>query len=239
MRALPSRQRCTTEFAPGEQALTSAAALFEASWRDCWPALGTANDGLAVRDALLAAYAEPQRRYHTRQHLAECLALLMRYRDLAAEPAEVEIALWFHDAVYDVKASDNEARSADWAALELTAASVQPSRIARVRELILTTRHDAVPQGEDARLLVDIDLAILGSSPARFAEYQAQIRAEYAWVPGPVFRSKRRAILLALLARTPLYATPALHDEFEIQARSNLAAATRQRNWWQRLFHQD
>ncbi|WP_255991681.1 HD domain-containing protein [Chitinolyticbacter albus] len=210
--------------------------LFEASWRDCWPALGATGDGLAVREALLAAYAEPQRHYHTRQHLAECLALLARYRDLADEPAEIGIALWFHDAIYDVKASDNEARSAEWAARELTAARVGSERVARVQALILATRHDAVPQEHDARLLVGIDLAILGATPERFAEYEAQIRAEYAWVPGPLFRRKRRAILRALLARSPLYGTPALQAQFEASARSNLAAAVRPRTLWQRLL---
>lgn len=177
---------------------------------------------------LLQAYAEPQRRYHTPQHLAECLQLFDETRDLAAQPAEVEIALWFHDAVYDVTAGDNEARSADWAERELRAAGVDEARIARIRELILATRHATLPQGQDACLLVDIDLAILGAPRPRFEAYEAQVRAEYAWVPEPLFRRKRRDILQEFLARRPLYRTPRLQARLEAQARANLAWSLQQ-----------
>ena len=67
---------------------------------------------LGLYEQLLQAYSEPQRHYHTLQHLAECLQLQSESAHLAQHPAEIAIALWFHDAVYDVKAHDNEARSA-------------------------------------------------------------------------------------------------------------------------------
>src|SRR5690606_12945472 len=133
----------------------------EGSWQRGWEGLQARGDDAAVRDALRAAYAEPQRKYHTQQHLAECLALYDQHRDLAVEPAEVEIALWFHDAIYAVRASDNEARSADWAEAELRKAGVPEPRIARVRNHILATRHSALPEGSDQALLIDIDLSIL------------------------------------------------------------------------------
>ena len=61
-------------------------------------------------DALLARYSEPHRRYHTLQHLAECFAAFDEIADLAQHPADVELALWFHDAIYDTRRSDNEQR---------------------------------------------------------------------------------------------------------------------------------
>ena len=172
---------------------------------------------------LVSAYQEPHRKYHTVQHLTECLSLLEQDLDLAAEPGEVEIALWFHDAIYDVKASDNEARSADWAERELTQAGVASERIRRIGEHILATRHAALPQGQDQMLLVDIDLAILGAVRARFDEYETQVRAEYGWVPGILFRRKRREVLNEFLARNPIYNTPRLRQALESQARDNLA----------------
>lgn len=81
----------------------------------CWQALDAEGDETDVFQRLMTAYQEPQRHCHTLAHLSECMALFDDHRHLAAQPAEVEMALWFHDAVCDVKAHDNEARSARWA----------------------------------------------------------------------------------------------------------------------------
>lgn len=135
------------------------------------------------------------------------------------------MALWFHDAIYDVKAtgSKNEDQSADWAEDELRKAGVAPERVARIKDHILATKHSALPKGADQQLLVDIDLAILGAQPERFAEYEQQVRQEYRHVPGLVFNWKRKQILKEFLARSPIYATPELRERFEGQARGNLA----------------
>ncbi|MGL6291666.1 MAG: HD domain-containing protein [Silanimonas sp.] len=201
-------------------------ALLDESWLRAWRHLGAdAPAGLQAR--LVAAWSEPQRHYHTLQHLTECLAHVDAALALARAPGEVEIALWFHDVVYDPKAKDNERRSADWAARELAAAGVAPASVARVVALVMATCHDAQPVDADQRLLVDIDLAILGTSPERFAEYDEQIRAEYAWVPGFVYRFKRRQVLRGFLERVPLFQTAHFRERLETPARLNLAAATR------------
>lgn len=176
----------------------------------------------SLYEQLLQAYSEPQRHYHTLQHLAECLQLQSDSAHLAQHPAEIAIALWFHDAVYDVKAHDNEARSADWAVAALQAAGVSVEVQTRVHALIMATEHTAAPLAGDAALLVDIDLAILGAAPARFAEYERQIRQEYAWVPEEVFVEKRRAVLQGFLARPQIYSTAFFRSKLESTARSNL-----------------
>lgn len=202
--------------------------MLQSSWKRWWGEIGAQGDGAALMQRLLAAYAEPQRKYHTLQHLAECLDLFARHRHVAAEPAEVEAALWFHDAVYDVTAHDNEARSAAWAVEELSAAGVSAEHAERVREHILATRHAALPRGQDQQLLVDIDLAILGANRARFEEYEVQVRAEYAWVPEPIFRQKRADLLAEFLARKPIYNTASLRNALEHNARENLAHSLQQ-----------
>lgn len=197
----------------------------QSSWQRAWRGVGAVGDGLAWCERLLACYQEPHRHYHTLQHLGECLAAFDQARALAPHPDEIALALWFHDAIYDVKRSDNEARSADWAREALLDAEVECAIADRVHALIMATRHDAVPADADAQLLVDIDLGILGADTARFAEYEAQIRREYAFVPGWLFRRKRRAILQGFLERPRLYTTPYFHDRLETRARENLARA--------------
>ena len=192
---------------------------FETLWRR----LSLRGDASVWHARLLECYAEPQRAYHTLQHLEECLSLLSRNLHLAVEPAEVEISLWFHDAIYNVTARDNEARSAEWAEEELSRVGVNAERIERVKRHILATRHAVLPQGQDQKLLVDVDLSILGAARARFEEYEAQVREEYSWVPEPHFRQRRAEVLAEFLERQPIYNTSALRESHESQARENLA----------------
>ncbi|MBW8757331.1 MAG: N-methyl-D-aspartate receptor NMDAR2C subunit [Burkholderiales bacterium] len=197
---------------------------FETPWRDAWQALLLgAPDG--VLPALLARWAEPHRKYHTPQHLRECLAMFDAHRGLAEQPGEVAIALWFHDAIYDTSRHENEAASADWARRVLGDAGAAGEVVARVEALILATRHSQVPATADEGLLVDVDLAILGAGPGRFDEYEQQIRDEYGFVAPDVFRVKRAEILRAFLARPALFTTAAMRERFEAPARANLARA--------------
>ena len=200
--------------------------LFPHSWQRAWAGIGAAGEGSALFAQLKAAYAEPQRHYHTLQHLGECLAAFDNVRTRAEHPHEVELALWFHDAIYDVKSHDNEQRSADWARDALRDAGVDSTSAQRVHDLIMATRHTAVPSGRDEPLLIDIDLAILGAERPRFDEYEQQIRKEYAYVPGFLFRRKRREILKGFLDRPAIYSTPWFHDALEAKARDNLRRVT-------------
>ena len=197
---------------------------FEARWRDHWARLGLAGDPACLA-SLLDNHDATGRHYHTQQHLAECLDLLEEVFHLAAHPGAVAIALWFHDAVYVPQAQDNEARSAQWAGEALHAAGADPATIAQVQGLIMATAHHDAAGDSDTQLVVDIDLAILGAAPARFAQYEQQIRAEYAAVPDATFRDKRRVLLARFLARPVLYATPALRARLEEPARVNLQRA--------------
>lgn len=195
------------------------------SWERAWHGAGACSGGEAVRAALLERYAEPQRKYHTQQHLRECLQLFESVKQLPAHPAEVELALWFHDAIYDLKGADNEERSASLARASLLEAGAGPEVASRVAGLVMATRHTAVAADADEQVVVDIDLAILGANQERFAEYERQIRDEYAWVPGWLFRRKRRAVLQSFLERPRIYATPHFAALFEARARANLATA--------------
>ncbi|WP_418121546.1 N-methyl-D-aspartate receptor NMDAR2C subunit [Variovorax sp. 160MFSha2.1] len=193
-----------------------------ANWNGAWQALCIASPANSLYDELQRRYAEPQRHYHTMQHLGECLAWFEREKALAEHPGEVALALWFHDAIYDVHAHDNEARSADWARQALLEAGAAADAAERVHALVMATRHDAVPQGRDAELLIDIDLSILGAERARFDEYERQVQAEYAFVPDEVRLPRRRAILQRFLDREAIYATPRMHEQLEARARANL-----------------
>jgi len=178
-------------------------------------------------EVLTAAYSERHRHYHTVEHIADCLALLDQYSGLANHPDEVELAIWFHDAIYKPLSKKNELESAEWARRFLIEHDVDQSIAARVFELVMATIHDAPACDPDAQLLVDIDLSILGSDPDAYELFEINVRKEYRWVPGNLFRKTRRKILQSFLDRDTVYSTDALRRRYEDQARTNLAAAIR------------
>lgn len=190
-------------------------------WKLAWSHVGLPEPAHPVFESLCRAYAEPQRHYHTLQHLRECLAQAAEIERLAEHPGEVLIALWFHDAVYDTHARGNEAASADWAR-DTVAAAGSREVADRVHALVMVTEHQAVPATRDAQVMVDVDLSILGADAERFDEYERQVREEYRHVPELLFRTKRRSVLKGFLARPRLYNTQAYAERLEAKARENL-----------------
>lgn len=186
-------------------------------WVETWRRLAEVPEK-GLYEKLVAAYGEPHRHYHTLQHLEECFAQLDLLSSSVNRPQEIELALWFHDAVYDTHRKDSEERSAQWARQVLP-----PGTGERVHALVLATKHQAVPEGIDARVLVDVDLSILGAPEPRFDEYEAQVRKEYSWVLLPAYRIGRRKVLEGFLARPWIFQTGKFRDTHEERARANLA----------------
>jgi len=193
-------------------------------WQTTWKELGLSVTPTLLRDYedLIARYSEPHRKYHTVRHLAECFTKLAEIRSCAEHPAEVEVALWFHDAIYEPSSNANEAKSAELASSKIQIAGGSLECIKRVSTLIMATQHAAVPQSEDANVLVDVDLAILGESAERFDEYEIQVREEYSWVPEFIFQRERKRILREFLARPAIFNTALFRERYESRARDNL-----------------
>ncbi len=193
-------------------------------WKKLMASMGVLG-GMETYEALVTAYAEKHRHYHTQQHIDHCLSELDLYRHLANSPEEVELALWFHDAIYEPYSSDNEANSANLACDFLERHSIPAERIERIRELILATRHQALPMDSDSRLLIDVDLAILGSDQQLYAQFETNVRREYKWVPRIVYRRTRAKILQSFLDRPSIYSTKPFIERYEDNAHLNLSNA--------------
>ncbi|MCP3930382.1 MAG: N-methyl-D-aspartate receptor NMDAR2C subunit, partial [Bacteroidetes bacterium] len=165
--------------------------ILNQSWLRCWKNLSSLNQLESLKEKLIIAYSEPHRKYHTISHLNDCLTLLNHNYSSAAKPTEIELALWFHDAIYDVHAVNNEEMSADFASKELIKVGLPKKRIELIVELILSTKHSAAPKYIDHMLISDIDLAILGAPRSSFVKYEAKIREEYEWVSESIFQENR------------------------------------------------
>ena len=174
---------------------------------------------------LLEAYRQPGRHYHNLHHIAECLRELEPVRPQCEDPLAVTAALLFHDYVYDPTKLDNEERSAGAAWTILFMAGWHQPFLEKVKALILATEHKVPPATNDAALVVDIDLSILGKPQEEFDAYEAAIRREYAHVPDAAFAAGRAKVLKTFLERPSVYATPTFRERYEQAARDNLARA--------------
>ncbi|EFJ34748.1 hypothetical protein SELMODRAFT_438766 [Selaginella moellendorffii] len=179
----------------------------------------------SVREILEGFYSDPCRKYHGLNHVKDCLDQLADFRhggnaDLAdSQLDEVAVALWFHDAIYNPKSTNNEANSA--ALFVDLSRGMEASARERIERMILATR-DHIGDDPAERLIVDIDLSILGRGKEDFNAYNEGIRSEYSWVPENVYREKRAAVLKRFLERERLFWTDYFHAKFEREARANL-----------------
>jgi len=197
--------------------------------RDRWNKLcrGATKETTRWYGRLHELYSEPHRHYHNAQHIADCLKEFDSARDAAHEPLAVELALWFHDAIYNPRAADNEERSAELAAQFIRETGVAKEFEPAVIQLVFATKHHDGTLHRDAVLMVDIDLSIFGQTSERFWKYEEQIRGEYEWVPQNIFTTKRADILERFLLRDRIFGTKFFFSKYEKQARINLAESVR------------
>jgi predicted metal-dependent HD superfamily phosphohydrolase len=180
-----------------------------------------------LKAELAALYRAPGRHYHGLAHIEALLALADEYRPTLSDPEAAEAVIWFHDAIYDSRAKDNEMRSAALARRKL-AGRTDKSRIGRIAAMIEATATHQVPAFDDpgalrdAALFLDMDLSILGAAPDAFDSYEQAVRHEYAWVDETAWRAGRSAVLKMLLSRPYIFHTPEFRDRFEQQARKNI-----------------
>lgn len=184
-------------------------------------ALASRMSDLALR------YSEPHRHYHTLEHVVSMLRL---YREMVerghfvADEA-IELAIWYHDAVYDPQRSDNEERSV-WLLEEVGKDGElgdDGEDVARACEMVLATKDHGKADADPATaLFLDLDLAVLGSSPSEYARYQEGIRLEYRHLDSEAYVRGRTAVVERFLSRLGIFHTSVFADRFEARARENL-----------------
>lgn len=204
-----------------------------AAWVADLTGLAPTVDRTAARRAgvrLLACWSEPHRSYHTQQHLTEMLSAIDDLGPQSGlsgrEHLLAHAATWLHDAVYDVHApaGNSERESAELARNMLTSLHIDEADIQVVEDLILLTiDHGTGLPGPLADVFTDADLAILAAPEARFDEYCAQVRTEYAHVPDAAYATGRSGILAALVERPDVYRTPYARPNWTGHAQANVA----------------
>jgi len=192
---------------------------------ETWRELHTSTpkvDPIWVLANLDSVYSRPERAYHNKNHIEKGLDDWVLVQQYLKNPKELEIAWYFHDAVYEINAKDNEERSADLAANILTQSGVCCNSIQIVKKFILATKHDKIPDDLDSKYLADIDLSIFGRTEEEYDEYKRNIRKEYSVFPEPEYEAGRVIVLKHFIERPSIYLTDFFREKYEKKARENL-----------------
>jgi predicted metal-dependent HD superfamily phosphohydrolase len=182
------------------------------------------DERLAFYDTLAARYEEPHRHYHVLDHIGHCFSVFDAFRHLAHNPNALEVAIFYHDIVYDigVPARQNEERSALYLVSCMMAWNLYRHDFYDSMSAVLATTHDHTPSTNDNKLIVDIDLAGLGAPWPIFLQNNMKVREEYKHIPEDKFREGNGKILQRFLERTPLYFFPEIEEVYGAQAKENL-----------------
>jgi len=178
--------------------------------------------------AMVRRYSEPQRHYHTLAHIWTLLACLDAHRSTIADNVAVELAVFFHDWIYDPQATDNEAKSVIEFQTFASEAGLDTELIRKVTQLVEATvkhaigEHVRAEESGDLKLFLDFDMAVLGWEWEQYAEYATQIRREYAFYEEKEYKTGRAKVLKGFLERERLYFSDQFYREREEVARQNI-----------------
>ena len=194
---------------------------FQSLWRRCL--LDNASDHSAeIHQRLTSAYNEPQRHYHTLDHIGHCLSLFDQCKALLDNPDALELAIWFHDAIFETGKPDNELRSAEL--YQSLSADVHPNELRElVGRLIIATLHDGGSlEDKDAGYMVDIDLSSFGLPWEDFLRDTQDLRKECGHLSDEEYYQRQSSFRTGLMARPKFYMTDYFYERYEQQARENL-----------------
>ena len=174
---------------------------------------------------IVTAYWSADRHYHNLTHILQVLQIIDEMHTLAENLAALEFSAWFHDIIYDPKAKDNEAKSAEYATGILKLIKIPSSIIDKVAKIILATKTHQAPENDiDTHVFLDADLSILGASSSEYHIYTQGIRKEYSWLSESEYRLGRMQVLQKFLQRERIYFNAEIFDAREIKARQNIQA---------------
>ena len=201
---------------------------FEALVARCG-ASGANVDSGGIFEEVLGRYNEPHRRYHTPEHIRHCLEHFDLAADLLDDRDAVEMALWFHDVVWESQSAPgaNERESADLFLKRLGAALDEGFRDT-VHRLVMVTVYPSEPATSDEGYMIDIDLSSFGLPWDEFRRDSQAVRDELPHLRDEEFFPKQHRFLRMLLGRDRFFVTDFFAERCERAARDNIERLLRE-----------
>ncbi|MEO1050259.1 MAG: hypothetical protein AAFX87_06525 [Bacteroidota bacterium] len=175
-------------------------------------------------DELVSYYSHKSRHYHGLTHINNLLRLTEEYQEHLSQRDQVLWAIWYHDAIYNVRKGNNEEKSAELSMAQLDRLGLSQEVLTKISDLILATKSHVLAEDSDfdTAFMLDIDLSILGSNEADYKAYTKQIRKEYRIYPDFMYRKGRKKVLHSFLEQERIFKTDLFYPLWEDQARANL-----------------
>jgi predicted metal-dependent HD superfamily phosphohydrolase len=179
------------------------------------------------RDDLTARYTEPQRHYHTIEHIYSMLLCFDGDAPLIQDKIAMKLAIFFHDWIYDPEDKDNEIQSIECFKAFASEAGLPRELISKVSKYIERTITHTLPSDDrevdgDLKLFLDFDLEVLSRGSADYELYAAQIRKEYSHFSEADYCKGRVKVLEAFLCRDRLYFSDPYFRQKETRTRENI-----------------
>lgn len=192
---------------------------FEAVWQRNLVNTKASADIVAT---LMQLYGESARHYHTLDHIEFCLSVFDQVSSLAKNSDALELAIWFHDAIYNFPIKDNERLSAEFF-MEVSECCLPNDVRDKVFKMVMVTVHDFAPSDHDEQMMVDIDLSSFGRPWEQFAEDGDNVRRELVYLDDAEFYPRQMNFMSGLVGRKNFYNLEWFQEKYEAQARSNVA----------------
>ena len=168
----------------------------------------------------LKNYTSNERSYHCLVHVAKMTELAKMF-GVQLTDAQL-LAIFFHDVVYNTKATDNEEKSAQFAVKFLKGQEdIDNATITKVSQIIIDTK-DHKPTIEESRAVIDLDLAGLAMSWEMYMENFNCIQWEYDDLSEEEFAEGRIKFLDKMLAKPNIYCGPLALGDMDKVAKDNM-----------------
>ncbi len=105
--------------------------------------------------------------------------------------------------------------SSEYAKAFLGAINMAPDVISQIEHLVVLTKHPSLPETNDEKYLIDIDLAILAAKKEDYDRYESCIRREYQFVPSFLYKRGRKKILMSFAESDRIYWTDLFYNKYE------------------------
>lgn len=195
--------------------------MIKTKWQELMNHFKIVND-FGMYEKLINAYSEEHRHYHTLDHINHIFKIWNKCEVSAHKPKELELAIFFHDFIYNTSSTQNELMSAEVAKDFLSKNPIDKRSVNRVYSLILSTKHSYSLNEVDQKLLSDLDLSILGEESRTFDLYESNIRKEFQSVPKPIYIRERIKLLKKFLDKNFIYHNEHFKIKYESMARTNI-----------------
>jgi predicted metal-dependent HD superfamily phosphohydrolase len=174
-------------------------------------------------DQLSFLYNQKDRYYHNLVHIRNFLDLKDEFLDQIEEPLLFELAIWYHDAVYDAKNNDNEQQSFLLVQDHFNNFLDSKQMIHLDHFIMSTAGHFPKSDDSDIFYFLDFDLAILATDKDIYKLYSDAIWKEYKKTYSrAIYEKGRKKILKNFLLREKLYFSDAFIVKYDKIARHNI-----------------